>query len=270
MRMEHQFTVPVPVEVAWSALTDPQRVAPCMPGATLTRAEGNEFAGSVKVKLGPVSLLYKGSGSFTDINAEARRAVIDASGKDARGNGTAAATVTAELTSEGSGTVVQVSTDLKVTGRPAQLGRGMISDVAGKIIDQFADCLAQTLTAGEAAGEEVQAAAPTTGRPVTSENGSAPSGTTAAAGAGKAAAKPATRSSWKLTGPRGEQEAVSTAEKPAESTDAVVQSKPIAAADAIDLLETAKGPVLKRLAPLLAAAAAIAIAVAVLRRRRRG
>lgn len=150
MRMQHQFTVPVPIDVAWSALLDPERVAPCMPGATLTKAEGNEFAGSVKVRLGPISLLYKGNGTFSDVDADARRVVIDASGKDSRGNGTAAATVTAVLTDGGSSTSVTVDTDLKVTGKPAQLGRGLISEVGGKIITQFSECLAGRLS-GETA-----------------------------------------------------------------------------------------------------------------------
>ena len=91
MQMQHHFTVPAPIDVAWHALLDPERVAPCMPGARLTKAEGDEFAGSVKVKLGPISLMYKGTGAFSTVDADARRVVIDASGKDARGNGTAAA-----------------------------------------------------------------------------------------------------------------------------------------------------------------------------------
>jgi uncharacterized protein len=156
VQMQHHFTVPVPIDVAWPALLDLERVAPCMPGATLTKAEGNEFAGSVKVRLGPISLLYKGNGSFTDIDTDARRVVIDASGKDSRGNGTASATVTAVLTSQGDSTSVQVDTDLKVTGKPAQLGRGMISEVGGKIIDQFAQCLSERL-AGPAPEEAAEA-----------------------------------------------------------------------------------------------------------------
>ena len=136
MQMQHHFTVPVPVDVAWKALLDPERVAPCMPGATLTKAEGNEFAGSVKVKLGPVTLLYKGTGTFKEVDEAGRRVVIDASGKDSRGNGTASASVTATLQPEGESTAVTVDTDLKVTGKPAQRGRGLISEVGGKILNQ--------------------------------------------------------------------------------------------------------------------------------------
>ena len=151
MQMQHHFTVPVPVDVAWKALLDPERVAPCMPGATLTKAEGNEFAGSVKVKLGPVTLLYKGTGTFKEVDEAGRRVVIDASGKDSRGNGTASASVTATLQPEGESTQVTVDTDLKVTGKPAQLGRGLISEVGGKILNQFATCLAEKLQGGEGA-----------------------------------------------------------------------------------------------------------------------
>nr|WP_258345420.1 SRPBCC domain-containing protein [Saccharopolyspora gregorii] len=154
MQMQHHFTVPVPVDVAWPAIIDPERVAPCMPGATLTSAEGDRFTGSVKVKLGPISLLYKGSGSFQEVDESTRRVVIDAGGKDARGNGTAAATVTVTLTEEDGRTSAAVDTDLKVTGKPAQLGRGLMSEVGGKILHQFAANLARSLTGQDAAASQ--------------------------------------------------------------------------------------------------------------------
>ncbi|WP_460957788.1 SRPBCC family protein [Parasphingorhabdus pacifica] len=193
--MQHQFTVPAPVDVAWSALLDPERVAPCMPGATLTKAEGNDFAGSVKVRLGPISLLYKGNGSFSEIDSENHQVVIDASGKDSRGNGTAAATVTAVLTEHGERTSVTVDTDLKVTGKPAQLGRGLISEVGGKIIDQFAECLAGRLSVTqESASQESASQESATQEPASQESASqesAPRESTAAesaaAGTGAAA-----------------------------------------------------------------------------------
>ncbi|HWE90490.1 MAG TPA: SRPBCC family protein [Pseudonocardiaceae bacterium] len=145
MRLEHEFTVPAPPEVVWQALTDPKRVAPCMPGATLSSVDGGAFTGSVKVKLGPISLLYKGSGEFAETDEQARRAVIKAAGKDARGNGTASATVTVSLTGDDRGTAATVLTDLAVTGKPAQFGRGMISEVGGKILNTFAGCLSGKL-----------------------------------------------------------------------------------------------------------------------------
>ena len=145
MQLEHQFTVPAPPDVVWAAVVDPARVAPCMPGATLTEVNGSEFAGSVKVKLGPVSLLYKGSGQFVEIDEQSKRVVIKASGKDSRGNGTASATVTVTLKPDGANTHGAVVTDLAITGKPAQFGRGMISEVGGKILDTFAGCLAGKL-----------------------------------------------------------------------------------------------------------------------------
>ncbi|AIJ25469.1 SRPBCC family protein [Amycolatopsis methanolica] len=149
MRLDHEFTVPAPPAEVWKAVTDPERVAPCMPGATLTKVEGETFTGTVKVKLGPISLLYKGSGEFLETDEQARKIVIKASGKDSRGAGTAAATVTVTLSEENGGTKGSVATDLNVTGRPAQFGRGMISEVGGKILDQFATNLADRLGAAE-------------------------------------------------------------------------------------------------------------------------
>jgi carbon monoxide dehydrogenase subunit G len=145
MRLEQSFEVPVPVEEAWGVLLDLPRIAPCMPGATLTGVDGEAFTGDVKVKLGPILLTYHGKGRFVERDEAARRVVIEASGKDARSAGTAAATVTAELKDAGERTLVDVVTDLKITGKPAQFGRGMIADVSGKLLGQFAECLAREL-----------------------------------------------------------------------------------------------------------------------------
>lgn len=155
MKLEHSFTVPADIDTVWQAVLDPERVAPCMPGATLTEVNGDAFKGSVKVKLGPISLLYKGSGEFLSKDADARTVVIKASGKDARGNGTAAATVTVTLRAEGDSTVGSVDTDLSITGKPAQFGRGLIAEVGGKILDQFATCLAAKLAPAEPEAEPV-------------------------------------------------------------------------------------------------------------------
>ncbi|RSN65041.1 carbon monoxide dehydrogenase [Amycolatopsis sp. WAC 04182] len=145
MRLDHEFTVPAPVDEVWKAVVDPERVAPCMPGATVTEVDGDAFKGTVKVKLGPISLLYKGTGHFVEKDADARKVVIKAAGKDARGAGTASATVTLTLTEKDGVTHGAVATELAVTGKPAQFGRGMISEVGGKILDSFADCLSGKL-----------------------------------------------------------------------------------------------------------------------------
>ncbi|GAB3419384.1 SRPBCC family protein [Flindersiella endophytica] len=142
MRLDHSFTVPAPVDEAWAVLLDVPRIAPCMPGAALESFDGESFTGTVKVKLGPVSLTYRGKGRFVSSDEAAHRVVIEASGREARGSGTAAATVTASMEAEDDAlTRVDVATELKITGRPAQFGRGMLSDVGGKLIGQFADCL---------------------------------------------------------------------------------------------------------------------------------
>jgi len=149
VRLENNFEVPVPVERAWEVMLDIERVAPCMPGATLTSHEGDDFTGTVKVKLGPVSLTYKGKGRFVEKDEAAHRVKLNASGADSRGAGTAQANVTATLvpTDKEDQTRVEVVTDLDITGKAAQFGRGLIGDVSAKLIGQFADCLAGKLGA---------------------------------------------------------------------------------------------------------------------------
>jgi uncharacterized protein len=153
VEFENTFTIPVDVEQAWSVLLDIEKVAPCMPGATLETVEGDNFTGTVKVRLGPIALTYKGKASFIEKDPIGHRVVLDAQGKDARGNGTASAKVTATLVAEGKDTRVAVFTDLNVTGKPAQFGRGVMVDVGNKLIRQFADCLASKLSGGGTNGE---------------------------------------------------------------------------------------------------------------------
>jgi carbon monoxide dehydrogenase subunit G len=135
-------------------------VAPCVPGATLTGVEGETFIGTVKVKVGPITLLYKGTGTFTETDEQGRRAVLKADAKDTRGNGTVKATVTLTLTDEGDHTTGTVATDLSITGKPAQFGRGMIADVGGKIIEQFAACLSEKLAVAESESAPASAGQP--------------------------------------------------------------------------------------------------------------
>jgi uncharacterized protein len=158
MQLEHQLSVPAPIDVVWPALLDPQRVAPCVPGATLTGVDGDSFTGTVKVKVGPITLLYKGTGTFTEQDEQAKRVVLKADAKDTRGNGTVKATVTLTLTGEADRTTGTVATDLSITGKPAQFGRGMIADVGGKIIEQFSACLSEKLAGPAATAPETAAA----------------------------------------------------------------------------------------------------------------
>jgi uncharacterized protein len=151
MKLENTFTIDAPVEKAWKALNTPEAVAPCFPGATLTTYEGDSFAGTVKVKLGPIAMTYKGKGTYVSRDDAAKQVVIEANGRDSRGNGTANATVTASLAADGADTTsVSMVTDMTITGKPAQFGRGVISDVADKIIRQFAGCVARKLAEEEA------------------------------------------------------------------------------------------------------------------------
>ncbi|WP_431236237.1 SRPBCC family protein (plasmid) [Mycolicibacterium psychrotolerans] len=145
MQIENSFKVPVGVDEAWAALQDIERIAPCMPGAELDQVDGDEFTGTVRVKLGPVALTYRGSARFAEKDVNGHRAVIEARARDARGNGTAKATITATLAAQSGGTEVRVLTDLDITGKPAQFGRGVIVDVGNKLIGQFADRLALEL-----------------------------------------------------------------------------------------------------------------------------
>jgi len=146
--LTHRFTVPTGVEETWAHFQDIASVAQCFPGATVTEADSDSFSGTVKVKLGPIALLYKGQGTFTERDEAAHSFKVDAQGKDKRGNGTAGAKVTLSM-SEGAGgaTDVEVLTDLNVTGKPAQFGRGVMQDVSDKLLGQFVSCLEQRLAA---------------------------------------------------------------------------------------------------------------------------
>jgi carbon monoxide dehydrogenase subunit G len=149
MDLNNSFVVPADIDTAWKTLLDVQAIAPCMPGANLDTVEGDNFTGTVKVKLGPVSMTYSGKASFVEKDEANHRAVIQGTGKETRGSGTASALVTTQLVSEGPDrTRVEVTTDLTVTGKPAQFGRGVMQDVAGRIIDQFAANLEAVIAAG--------------------------------------------------------------------------------------------------------------------------
>ncbi|MEU8359200.1 SRPBCC family protein [Nonomuraea sp. NPDC048882] len=146
MRFEHEFTVPVPIEQAWAVLLDVERVAPCLPGAALDVFEGDEFTGRMKVKVGPITVTYRGTAKFQDVDKDSYTLTIQASGKEARGSGTASATVKARLRERDEATLVTVETSFNVTGRPAQFGRGVMAEVGGKLIERFADNLAQLIS----------------------------------------------------------------------------------------------------------------------------
>lgn len=150
MELTHEFSVSVPVDAAWSVLTDLERIAPCMPGAELREVDGDEYRGVVKVKVGPMTAQYKGVASFLERDEQSHRAVVRAEGRETRGQGNASATVTATLEPVDGGTRVVVHTDLKITGRVAQFGRGVLADVSAKLLGQFARALEADVLAGAA------------------------------------------------------------------------------------------------------------------------
>lgn len=173
MKIDNEFTVDVPIDRAWEVLTDLEGIAPCMPGAQLTGVDGDVYSGTVKIKVGPIVSEYAGTARFVEKDDANHRAVIDARGRDSRGAGNATAAITAQLRAEGACTVVTVDTDLKITGKVAQLGSGMIKEVSRKLLGQFVDCLegrlaipattagAPTTTAGSPDGAPATAAPPT-------------------------------------------------------------------------------------------------------------
>ncbi|MGE5135479.1 MAG: SRPBCC family protein [Gemmatimonadota bacterium] len=191
MQIDNEFTVSVPIDTAWAVLTDLEGIAPCMPGAQLTGVEGDVYSGRVKVKVGPVTSEYQGTAQFSEKDDAAYHAVIDAKGRDSRGAGNASALITAQLRPDGDNTVVSVNTDLRLSGRIAQFGSGMIKEVSTKLLGQFVDCLEGKLAASHAAaapaGEEAAAgSAAGSGAPAA---GAAPAGTATAGGTAAAGAQ---------------------------------------------------------------------------------
>jgi carbon monoxide dehydrogenase subunit G len=173
MNIQDEFKVGVPVEEAWRVFLDVERIAPCMPGAQLQEVEGDEYRGIVKVKVGPITAQYKGAARIVEADEAARRIVIKAEGRDTRGQGNASATVTAALAPDGEGTKVNIDTDLNVTGKVAQFGRGVMADVSTKLLGQFVTCLHETVLAPGAASGSTPAT-PAPARPTAAEPTPAP------------------------------------------------------------------------------------------------
>jgi carbon monoxide dehydrogenase subunit G len=146
----NEFRVSLPVEQAWALLTDIERIAPCMPGAQLTGVDGDQYDGVVKVRVGPMTVQYKGVASFEERDADRHTAALRARGRDVRGQGNADARITARLVPDGDGTRVTVETHLTITGKVAQFGKGVIEEVSKKLLAQFVDALEAQLAAEKA------------------------------------------------------------------------------------------------------------------------
>ena len=257
MELNNDFKVGVSVPEAWKVLTDVERIAPMLPGAQLQEVEGDEYRGVVKVKVGPITAQYKGKATFVERDDSARRAVLRAEGRDTRGQGNANATITATLTPDGAGTAVRVVTDLAITGKVAQFGRGVLADVSAKLLTQFVEALEADVLSGApapvAAGEPEPAPAP------------APPPARPAARARTAARARARPAAAQATATQVE-EAPSTPSSNgagAEPTVRKIESAPVAP---VNLLDAAGGSVAKRVAPIVGS---VLFLLWVFRRRRR-
>ncbi len=221
MELTNDFRVSAARPVAWQLLTDVERIAPMLPGAQLQEVEGEEYRGVVKVKVGPITAQYKGTATFMEQDEAAGRVVLRASGRDTRGQGNASATITAVMLPDGDGTRVTVTTDLTVTGKVAQFGRGVLADVSGKLIGQFVDALEADLEKGPAPEPVIAAPVESDGAKETT-GGPAPSTTSAPLASGPR----------RIDGPE---------------------------AQPVDLLDAAGGSVLKRAAPIIGAVGAVTV-----------
>ena len=164
MELTNEFRVERPIDETWNVLTDVERIAPALPGAQLQEIEGDEYRGIVKVKVGPITAQYKGKATFVEKDDTNHKAVLRAEGRDTKGQGNASALITATLVPDAQGTKVTVHTDLTVTGKVAQFGRGIMADVSTKLLNQFVEQLETTILAGNA-GEAVKPEAADAAKP---------------------------------------------------------------------------------------------------------
>ena len=234
MELTNEFHVHIPVERAWAVLTDLERIAPCMPGAALEEIEGDEYRGNIKIKVGPITAQYKGKATFLERDVANHKAVLRAEGRDTKGQGNASATITATMHTSGEGTHVTVATDLTITGKVAQFGRGVLADVSAKILGQFVECLEHNVLATP----ESDAASV----------GTASAATTAIVDASASGSSPAAGSA------------------PTEPIKPPVRKIEYKEAAPVDLLDAAGTPVIKRAAPVVAV---LFLLVWLLRRRRK-
>jgi carbon monoxide dehydrogenase subunit G len=240
VKIEDSFRVEVPVEEAWKVLLDLERIAPCLPGAQLTEVEGDEYRGTVKIKVGPITAQYKGVAKIEEADEAHRKVVLQAEGRDTRGQGNASATVVATLVPDGDGTTVNIDTDLNITGKVAQFGRGVMADVSSKLLGQFADNLKKDVLSGGPSTSTVSTDdTPTDPGPVANAT---TSGTGSPADAGFAS-----------TG----------------ATDAGPRKIESKEAEPINLMDAAGGSVGKRLVPILAGLVVVVAVRSIFKRRKK-
>jgi carbon monoxide dehydrogenase subunit G len=280
MELNHKFTVPVGADTAFEVLSDIERIAPCMPGASIDSVDGDEFTGRVKVKVGPMQVTYRGKARYAELDRDSHSAVIEARAQETRGSGTANATISAKLDEKGDQeTEVTVVSNLSITGRPAQFGRGVMNEVGSKLLNQFADCLSTKLSGAEEPEEEaVEAAADTTTTAAAGSNGdsaatseqeitqqvgaASPQPVTGATTAAATAAPSAAAATSGAT-PAGSSAASSSTGTQAATTPTQTSGPDV---EAIDLFEVAGASVAKRAIPVLAVL--LLIVLLIWRRRR--
>jgi len=269
VKINNEFTVHTPIDRAWAVLTDLEGIAPCLPGAQLTGVDGDVYQGKVKVKVGPVISEFAGTARFVEKDDAGHRAVIDAKGRDARSAGNAAALITAELRPDGDATVVTVDTDLKISGKLAQFGSGMIKEVSTKLLGQFVESLEAKISAGAApasAPAEPAATAPAAERVAAAPAEEADTSAAVAGPGGQNAAfatdiEPVVTATPEVGGPAAAVEAKSRV--PEKGSDRTAEPEPL------DLMDLAGGSIRKRLVPLAVGLAAVVAAVVVFRLVRR-
>jgi carbon monoxide dehydrogenase subunit G len=250
MKLENDFTVPASIDEAWAFLLDVPRVAPCLPGATVEPEtdEDGTYKGAMKLKIGPITAQYKGTVKIQSADEATHTVAMRAQAKDARGQGSASATITSTMEETAEGTKVSVVTDMRVTGPAAQFGRGVMQDVSAKLMGRFADCLAEKLSGDK---EEAPAEAATPAAEATTAPGevaeSAPS-----ASSGISTAEPVVEAPSASSGTSSAEAPKATEERPTD--------------DVLDLGEAAGGAVLKRALPLVGAAVALLVLIRIIRR----
>lgn len=245
MKLENDFTVPASIDEAWAFLLDVPRVAPCLPGATVEPEtdENGSYKGTMKIKIGPITAQYKGTVKIQEADEANHTVAMRAQAKDARGQGSASATITSSMEETSEGTKVSVVTDMRVTGPAAQFGRGVMQDVSAKLMKRFADCLAEQLSGGTAESEAETAEAKPTDTPKTEDAGvpSASSGVSSA-------------------------EAETKVPDASSGTPTAKTPPPRQAEDVLDLGEAAGGAVLKRALPLVGGVVALLVLIKIIRR----
>ncbi|MDT4992886.1 MAG: uncharacterized protein QOH97_2778 [Actinoplanes sp.] len=267
MKFANEFTVDIPVDKVWALLTDVEQIAACLPGAQLTGVDGDVYQGKITVKVGPVISEFAGTAQFTEKDDTAYRGVIDAKGRDARSAGNAAALVVAQLTADGDKTAVNVDTNLKISGRLAQFGAGIIKEVSGELLAQFVANLetkfaATDLDDAPAPARKPLASAATTSAATTSA-ATTSAATTSAAGTSAAGTSAVTSVEATADPPTANTAAVATAPATSAVASAPVAPAPVAAQsrsafspaseepEALDLLEFAGGSIYKQALPLV-------------------